>query len=87
MQALIVLELVDSDSDLGNGNTRGKTRKWLKRRDELGFYNNFVRKLTLEDTGGFKEMTRMDHIRKMLDLIEPAITRTEIFGGHTVSGN
>ena len=33
---------------------RGKTRRWMKRRQEQGLYNNLVKELRLEGTKGVK---------------------------------
>ena len=38
---------------------RGKTRKWIKRRESRGFFNTIVKELRLEDTRGYKEMLRI----------------------------
>ena len=55
---LVVLnELVDSD---GEKPRRGKTRDWIKRRKEKGYFNNIVKELKIEDRFGFREMFRMD---------------------------
>lgn len=52
MAMLAVLnELVDSEDEKI---TRGKTRKWVTRRRQNGFYNNTVQKLKMEDRFGFK---------------------------------
>ena len=62
LNALVISELLDSEDEEGdNNNGRGKTREWLKRRRELGYYTNIVQELQLEDTNGFKEMMRMDY--------------------------
>ena len=44
-----------------NVRRRGKTREWIKRREEKGAFNNVIRELGLEDSGGFKEMMRMSY--------------------------
>ena len=30
---------------------RGKTRQWIRRRDERGYFNNIVKELAIEDSG------------------------------------
>ena len=85
LNALVILELLDSEDEEGdNKNGRGKTREWLKRRRELGYYTNIVQELLLEDTKGFKEMMRMDYkyFKEILNLVEPDITPQEIIGGN-----
>ena len=39
---------------------RGKTRKWIKCREEKGYFNNIVEELRVEDTTSYREMTRKD---------------------------
>ena len=87
LNALVILELLDSEDEEGdNNNGRGKTREWLKRRRELGYYTNIVQELQLEDTNGFKEMMRMDYkyFKEILNLVEPDIMPQEIIGGNKV---
>ena len=55
----IVLEVLENDEKCPT--FRGKTRKWLKRRQEQGLYNNLVKELRLEDTKGYYEMMRMKY--------------------------
>ena len=38
---------------------RGKTRQWIKRRQEKGFFASIVQKLMVEDVAGYREMFRM----------------------------
>ena len=40
---------------------RGKTRQWIRRRDEKGCFNNIVKELAIEDTSQYKDMTRMSY--------------------------
>ena len=44
----VLIELMDEDEEPRR--KRGKTRAWIRRRDEKGFFNNIVRELMLEDT-------------------------------------
>ena len=53
--ALIILELVEEYDE------RGKTRKWIRRRKEKGYFDNIVKELSIEDTAAYKEMMRMSH--------------------------
>ena len=54
---LVLNELMDSDDEKP---TRGKTREWVKRREQSGYFNNIVKELKVEDRLGFREMFRMD---------------------------
>ena len=55
---------------------RGKTRKWVKKRSEVGYFN-IIRELKIEDRAGFREMFRMDVtdfefiLAQIFDLISP----------------
>ena len=40
--------------------TRGKTREWVKRREQSGYFNNIVKELKVEDRLGFRKMFWMD---------------------------
>ena len=57
--------------------TRGKTRKWIRRRKERGYFTNIIQELIVEDRHGFREMFRMDAgdfefiLIKISDLISP----------------
>ena len=44
--------LLDSDEEETKG--RGMKRSWLKKREELGYFTNILRKLQTEDTEGLK---------------------------------
>ena len=64
---------------------RGKTRGWIKRREESGLFK-LVEELRVEDTAGYKEMMRMNYetFREILTAIEPIITKRQVVGGHKV---
>ena len=78
---VVLCELIDSDDEKP---TRGKTRKWIKRREERGYFSNIVQELKIEDRLGFKDMFRMDvtDFEYVLSVIAPLITPKEIIGGH-----
>ena len=80
-KALVMVELLDSEEEGTKG--LGMTRSWLKKKEELDCFTNIVRELRLEDTGGFKEMMRMDlkQFNKILNLVALDITPQEIIGG------
>ena len=55
----IVLEVLEDDKR--RSTVWGKTRKWMKRRQEQGLYNNLVKELRLEETKGYNEMMWMKY--------------------------
>ena len=73
MAALIVLELLDGNERAWK---RGNTRKWIKRREEKGYFSNIVQELSFEDTAEYVEMLRMCHhdFLKVLEFVEADIT-------------
>ncbi|KAK3746102.1 hypothetical protein QZH41_015519, partial [Actinostola sp. cb2023] len=80
----VFLNLLDESEEKRHWK-RGKTRQWIRRREEKGLYN-VVRELQVEDTVGFKEMMRMDRetFTTILTAIEPEIAKFQIQGGHKV---
>ena len=82
VQLLIMFKLLDSVSQ--KTNTRCKTKERLKRREQLGYFKNIIQELRMENTGGFKEMMRMDYekFKHVLNLIEVDITPDVIVGGN-----
>ena len=82
---LTVLDLVD-DEDEGAKRSRGKTRQWVKRREERGLFENIVTELTVEDSAAYREIMRMKHedFLAILTFIEKEITPHQIIGGNTV---
>ena len=87
-KALVMVELLDSEEE-EETKGRGMTSRWLKKREDLGYFTDIVRELQLEDTEGFKEMMRMDfkHFNEILNLIAPDIMPQEIIGGNKVISN
>ena len=75
-RALLVLELLDSVDETRPKRTRGKTRRWIKRREEKGNFANIVRELRFEDTYSFTEMFRMKFstMKEILKIIKAEIT-------------
>ena len=57
--AIILLEILEEDGK--RENRLGKTRGWIRRREEKGYFNNIVQELMIEDTPGYREMMRMTH--------------------------
>ena len=56
-QVIILNELMDSDDEKLH---RGKTRRWVKRRSDWGYFNNIIKELRVEDRTSFRDMFRMD---------------------------
>ena len=72
---LVVLnKLMDSHDEKPQ---RRKTRNWIKRRLEKGYFNNIIQELRIEDRFGFREIFGMDVIdfenilAKISDIISP----------------
>ena len=84
LAALILSEVLDDSGD--QKARRGKTRQWIRRRNEKGHFENIVKELMIEDTAGYKEMMRMnyDDFTTILGIIEPYITPKQILGGTKV---
>ena len=83
-EALIgFIVLVVLEDDEKRPTVRGKTCKWMKRRQEQGLYNNLVKELRLENTKGYNEMMRMKYssFQFLLAYIERDITPTELAKG------
>ena len=57
--AIIHLEILKEDDK--RENRRGKTRGWIRRREEKRYFNNIIQELMIEDTPGYREMMRMTH--------------------------
>ena len=64
----------------------GKTRQWIRRMDERGYFNNIVKELAIEDTAQYEDMLRMSHsvFQRMLRYIEQDVTREQVLGGNKV---
>ena len=65
---------------------RGKTRLWINRRKDRGYFTNIIDELRIEDTQSYGEMMRLDHeqFKEILATIEPQITKVQVQGGHKV---
>ena len=64
----------------------GKTRQWIRRMDERGYFNNIVKELVIEGTVQYEDMMRMSHsvFQQMLSYIEQDVTRKQVLGGNKV---
>ena len=81
--AILLAELIQ---DYDKKVTRGKTRRWMKRRPERGYFSTLLMELSAEDSVSFKEMMRMskgDYLY-ILKQIERDITPKKILGGNEV---
>ena len=73
-ELMVLNELIDSDDEKPQ---RGKTRNWIKRRHDRGYFNNIIQELRVEDRFGFREMFRMNVtdfeniLAKISDIILP----------------
>ena len=65
---------------------RGKTRAWMKRRKERGYFETIFTAHSIKDSGGFREMMRIlyDNFLYVLQSIEELISPKQILGGNTV---
>ena len=82
MKVVAAIDMLESlDEDMYT--KRGKTRKWIKRREEKGYFNNIVKELCLEDTASYKEMLQMNHASFLFILknIESDIMPIELMRG------
>ena len=59
LAAIALLEMLEEEDD--RVPKRGKTRQWIKRREEKGYFTNIVRELMIEDSAAYREMMRMNH--------------------------
>ncbi|XP_068674609.1 uncharacterized protein [Montipora foliosa] len=78
---MLVLLICDEEE---NKKKRGKTRKWIKRREEKGYFCNIVKELRTEDLSGYREMMRMNYNQflTILLVLEPHISKKQVIGGH-----
>ena len=65
---------------------KGKTRQWIRTRDERSYFNNIVKELAIEHTAEYKDMMRMSHaaFQQILSYIKQDITRKQVLGGNKV---
>jgi len=57
LSVLFVLDQLEEIED--RASKRGKTRQWIRRRQENGYFTNIVRELAAEDTPAYHQMMRM----------------------------
>ena len=82
-RALLGVIILESLEEKETKNKRGKTRQWIRRRKEKGFYTNIVEELRVEDTKTYEEMLRMnyDTLKFIPKEIEQDITPIALMGG------
>ena len=82
-RALLGVNIIESLEEKETKNKRGKTRQWIQRREEKGFYTNIVEELRVEDTKTYEEMLRMnyDTFKFILKKTEQDITPTTLMSG------
>ena len=71
---------MDSDDEKPQ---REKTRNWIKRRHERGYFNNIIQELRIEDRFGFREIFRVGvtDFENILANISDIISPKERLGG------
>ena len=57
LSVLFVLDQLEEIKD--RASKRGKTRQWIRRRQENGYFTNIVRELAAEDTPAYHQVMRM----------------------------
>ena len=82
-RALLGVIILESLEEKETKNKRGKTRQWIQRREEKGFYTNIVEELRVEDTKTYEEMLRMnyDTFKFILKEIEQDISPIALMSG------
>ena len=77
---VLLNELMDSDDEKPQ---RGKTKNWIKRRHERGYFDKIIQELRIEDRFWCREMFRMDvtDFENILAKISDIISPKERLGG------
>ena len=78
LSVLLVLDELEETED--RASKRGKTREWIRRRQESGYFTNIVRELAAEDTPAYHQMIRMkfEDFTVILREIEADITPRQV---------
>ena len=78
LSVLLVLDELEETED--GASKRGKTREWIRRRQEGGYFTNIVRKLAAEDTPAYHQMIRIkfEDFIVILQEIEADITPRQL---------
>ena len=82
-RALLGVIILESLEEKETKDKRGKTRQWIQRRKEKGFYTNIIEELRVEDTKTYEEMLRMnyDTLKFIPKEIEQDITPIALMSG------
>ena len=82
-RALLGVIILESLEEKETKNKRGKTRQWIQRREEKGFYTNIVEELPVEDTKTCEQILRMnyDTSKFILKETEQDITSITLMSG------
>ena len=82
-RALLVVIILESLEERETKNKRGKTRQWILRREEKGFYTNIAEEIRVEDTKTYEEILRInyDTFKFILTEIEQDITPMALMSG------
>ena len=79
--ATILVAVMQDDirEELLGRHKRGRTKEWIRRREEKGMYR-LVEELRAEDTVAYKEMMRMNYetFSEILMAIEPEISKEQV---------
>ena len=79
--ATILVAVMQNDirEELLGRHKRGRTKEWIRRREEKGMYR-LVEELRAEDTVAYKEMMRMNYetLSEILMAIEPEISKEQV---------
>ena len=61
---------------------KGKTRQWIRTRDERSYFNNIVKELAIEHTAEYKDMMRMSHaaFHRILSYIRILLVNKSLMG-------
>jgi len=85
LSVLFVLDQLEEIED--RASKRGKTRQWIRRRQENGYFTNIVRELAAEDTPAYHHMMRMkfeDFTAILREIVADITPRQVPKGGHKV---
>ena len=83
--ATILVAVMQDDirEELLGRHKRGRTKEWIRRREEKGMYR-LVEELRAEDTVAYKEMMRMNYetFSEILMAIEPEISKEQVISNY-----
>ena len=72
LSVLLVLgELQETEN---RASKRDKTREWIRRRQEIGYFTNIVRELAAEDTPACHQMIRLQVLKSAISPSKPTLS-------------